>query len=160
MFDHATHREEWYAALELLGHRYYTEWRSLNMLSLCEHLIVTGAWWDIVDEVATRRVGFLLMHNRKKLTPAIRTWMVNTHLWRRRTAIICQLKHKSQTDLKLLTDAIDANIDDKDFFIRKGIGWALREYSKTNPVWVRDFVESRDNVISNLSRREGLKHIE
>jgi 3-methyladenine DNA glycosylase AlkD len=78
-------------------------------------------------------------------------------LWRRRSGIIVQIGAKASTDITLLTDAIVANLADLDFFIRKAIGWALREYAKTDPTWVRSFVDTHD--LSPLSRREATKHL-
>jgi 3-methyladenine DNA glycosylase AlkD len=88
---------------------------------------------------------------------------VDPHLWVRRTAILAQLKHREATDLDLLTDVIDANLEGSlhgsDFFIRKAVGWALRQHARTDPDWVRAFVDSRGTRLSGLSRREALKHL-
>jgi 3-methyladenine DNA glycosylase AlkD len=89
----------------------------------------------------------------------MRAWAVAPDLWQRRTAIICQIGSKSATDRRLLTHAIDRNADDQDFFIRKAIGWALREHAKIDPEWVREFVTRRDGALSGLSKREALKNI-
>ena len=88
----------------------------------------------------------------------MRVWAVDRDLWKRRTSIICQIGSKSATDRTLLTYAIDRNADDRDFFIRKAIGWALREHAKVDPGWVRAFVASRDGALSGLSKREALKN--
>ncbi len=93
-----------------------------------------------------------------ELTPVLRDWAVATDRWLRRTSIICQLGAKERTDLALLTEAIEANVDDRDFFLRKGIGWALRQYARTDPAWVRTFVDAHPDL-SALSRREALKHL-
>ena len=79
--------------------------------------------------------------------------------WRRRSSIICQLSFKAATDLGLLYACIDANLDDQDFFIRKAIGWALRQYARTDPAEVGRFVSARGDRLSPLSRREALKNI-
>jgi 3-methyladenine DNA glycosylase AlkD len=96
-------------------------------------MITTGAWWDYVDEVAARRVGPLLAARPEVIRPAILRWCCDGNLWRRRSSIICQLSFKAATDLDLLYACIDANLDDQDFFIRKAIGWALRQYARTDP---------------------------
>lgn len=89
-----------------------------------------------------------------------RTWASDPDFWIRRAAITSQLKAKTSTDQGLLATALDANLADKEFFIRKAIGWTLREYAKTNPQWVRSYVETRQARLSPLSRREAMKHLE
>ena len=79
-------------------------------------------------------------------------------LWKRRVSIICQLDHRADTDLDFLRDAIEANLAEKDFFIRKAIGWALREYAKHDMPWIVAYVASLGTRLSPLSRREALKH--
>ncbi len=153
----ATHREERYIALDLVGDRRYTRWQAPDLLPLYEEFIVTGAWWDFVDEIATRRVNDLLADHRAELTPRLRAWATDPDRWKRRTSVLCQLHHKSDTDLDLLAHAIDANAADPDFFLRKAIGWALRQHARTDPDWVRGFVAARE--LSPLSRREALKHL-
>ena len=91
------------------------------------------------------------------LTPTVRAWATDEDRWRRRTAVICQIGAKEGTDTALLAAAIEANAADRDFFLRKGIGWALRQHARTDPQWVRDFVAGHD--LSPLSRREALKHL-
>jgi 3-methyladenine DNA glycosylase AlkD len=154
----ATHREERYLAIALTGDRRYAAWQTPALLPLYEELIVTGAWWDYVDEVASRRVGPLLRASPEELTPVMHSWATDPDLWKRRTAIICQLTFKEATDTKLLSTAIEANLDDRDFFIRKGIGWALRQFARTEPAWVRAFVDATPGL-SPLSVREAVKHL-
>ncbi|CRK56289.1 DNA alkylation repair enzyme [Alloactinosynnema sp. L-07] len=158
LWREATHREQRYVALDLAGHKPYQRWQDVDLLPLYEEFIVTGAWWDYVDEVASRRVGPLLRQDPDTIAPRLRTWAKDDDRWKRRTSIICQLAAKQATDTDLLTDTIEANIDDPDFFLRKGIGWALREYAKTEPGWVRHFVDTHPGL-SPLSRREALKHL-
>lgn len=155
----ASYREERYAAIELTGYRAYAAYQDPDVMPLYEELIVTGAWWDYVDEVATRRVGPLLLAHREPMTRLMRLWSHDPDLWKRRTAVICQSASKAATDPALLADCIDATIGDRDFFIRKGIGWALREYGKVDPAWVRAFVEERGERLSPLSQREALKYV-
>ncbi len=88
----------------------------------------------------------------------LRGWATDPDRWLRRTAVICQLSARAGTDLDLLTDAIEANVDDPDFFLRKGIGWALRQYARDDPEWVRTFVANHPEL-SPLSRREALRVI-
>ncbi|MDP3892453.1 DNA alkylation repair protein, partial [Nocardioides sp.] len=131
LWDHVAHREEWYAALHLAGHRHYRAFQQPRTLELYRHLVVTGAWWDVVDWVASRRVGPILRTHPTEVAPLLRAWSVADDLWLRRTAIISQLGSGADTDTDLLVDVIDANLDGSDrrspaespygreFFIRK-----------------------------------------
>ncbi len=151
----AVYREERYVALSLSGNKRF---QSVDLLPWFDEMIVTGAWWDYVDEIASKRVGPLLRSAPEVVRPLVLKWSVDPDRWRRRTSVICQLGFKAATDDELLAACIDANADDPDFFLRKGIGWALREYAKTEPGWVRAFVRARPGL-SPLSRREALKHL-
>jgi 3-methyladenine DNA glycosylase AlkD len=159
LWDEATHREEWYAAIALARHRRARGWLDPASLDLWRHLAVTGAWWDVVDEVASHLVGDVLAAHRAEATPTVRAWAIDENLWLRRTAVICQLNHKAATDLDLLRDAIEANVDDPSFWLRKAIGWALRQHARTDPDWVRAEVDRLGDRLSGLSRREALKHL-
>ncbi len=159
LWDAATYREERYVAIELTGDRRARDWQDPGTLAVYEHLIVTGAWWDYVDDLAIRRVGPILRAHPAETTPLLRAWAHDEDRWRRRTAVLCQVGAKGATDTDLLAYAITANLDNRDFFLRKGIGWALREHAKTDPDWVRDFVATHIERLSPLSRREALKHI-
>lgn len=158
LWREAGYREERYLAIDLTGHRAYRTWQTPELLPLYEEMIVTGAWWDYVDEIANRRVGPLLRDFRAELTPVMHAWAADEDLWKRRTSIICQLSFKEATDTALLTAAIEANLGDRDFFIRKGIGWALRQFARTEPGWVRAFVDDHPGL-SPLSVREAVKHL-
>jgi 3-methyladenine DNA glycosylase AlkD len=159
LWTEATHREERYAALALAGHRRYRAHQDADLLPFYAELVCTGAWWDLVDDIATHLVGPILLSHPAEATPVVRTWATDADRWLRRTAVICQLGAKDRTDVDLLATAIDANIDDRDFFLRKAIGWALRQYARTDPDWVRAFVSARAARLSALSRREALKHL-
>jgi 3-methyladenine DNA glycosylase AlkD len=154
----AEYREERYLAMDLTGQARYAAWQTPDLLEMYEELIVTGAWWDYVDELASRRVGPLLRAHRATVDPVLRQWATDPDLWRRRTSIICQLGSKEDTDTGLLTYCVEANIGDRDFFIRKGIGWALRQFARTEPAWVRTFVDTHP-ALSPLSRKEATKHL-
>jgi 3-methyladenine DNA glycosylase AlkD len=159
LWDEAHYREERYAALELLGDRRYKQYRILDALPLYQHLIVSGAWWDLVDGLATHLVRDLLAAHPDEMRAVLKRWSSGEDLWLRRTSIICQVSLRSATDTALLTACIAPNLSDKDFFIRKAIGWALREYAKANPDWVRTYVEQHTSELSTLSKREALKHL-
>jgi 3-methyladenine DNA glycosylase AlkD len=158
LFDEAVFREERYAGLAVAGGSFSARYQDGPSLPLYEHLVVEGAWWDIVDDVS-HRVGDVLRADRKPTTACVLRWSRADDLWLRRCSIICQLGHHLQTDQDLLTQVIDANLEDRRFFVRKAIGWALRDYARTDPTWVLDFVASREDRMSPLSRREALKHV-
>ncbi|RRO17472.1 DNA alkylation repair protein [Saccharopolyspora rhizosphaerae] len=151
----ATHREERYVALSVTGHRAQRKLQDPGMLELYEEFVVTGAWWDFVDETASRRIGPLLLSHPDVVRPLLLRWAGDEDRWRRRTSIIAQLRAKDRTDVALLRRAVVTNLTDQDFFLRKAIGWALREHAKTDPDWVRDFVAQHE--LSPLSRREALR---
>jgi 3-methyladenine DNA glycosylase AlkD len=159
LWDGATHREERYAAIALTDHRAYRAWQDPHALPLYEHLVTTGAWWDLVDPVASERVGPILLRDPERVAPVVRGWASSDDLWLRRAAIISQLKARERTDTSLLRACVEVNLDDPSFWIRKAIGWALRQYARTDPTWVRAEVERWGQRISGLSRREALRHL-
>ncbi|WP_328528969.1 DNA alkylation repair protein [Nocardioides sp. NBC_00368] len=163
LWDEATHREERYAALALFRWRTHREAAAHpDRLALYHHLAITGAWWDLVDEIAQHLVGPVLLAHRDRVTPVIAEWAADSDIWVRRTAILSQARHKAETDPVLLDRVLNLNLEDslhgKVFWIRKAVGWALREYAKTDPVWVRSWVDDHDDRLSGLARREALKH--
>ncbi len=155
----ARFREERYAAVSLTGHPLYERHQTLKSLPLYEELIVTGAWWDLVDGIASDRLGRLVRVFPAKMKPRMLRWSTDGDLWKRRSAILCQLGFKGDTDLDLLYGCILPNLADKEFFIRKAIGWALRQHAWTDPEEVRRFVREHEAGMSPLSRREALKNI-
>ncbi len=159
LWDEATHREERYAATALTGHRAYRAWQDPETVPLYRHLVVTGAWWDHVDEVASNRIGPILLSHNEIMTPVVREWATDEDLWIRRTSIISQLTFKEQTDRVLLLETIEPNLADTSFWLRKAIGWALRQFARTDPDWVWATVEGYGDRLSGLSRREALKHL-
>jgi len=159
LFHEATYREEWYAALALLHHRSYRDHRTPASLPLYEELIIGGAWWDIVDEVATGALRDLVVAQPDEMAVAMREWAVSPNLWKRRSSIICQVGCRRSIDLRLLYDCIQPNHADRDFFIRKAIGWALRDYAWVDPDEVVRYVALNEARLSGLSRREALKNV-
>lgn len=151
----AEYREERYAAQALMALRPLRG--RLDMLDVHEEMVRTGAWWDHVDEVAHRLADLLDAHPAE-LAVELRVWADDADFWIRRVAIISQLQRKGATDRALLADTIEPNIADPEFFIRKAIGWALRDLARTDPEWVRGFVDAHP-ALSPLSRREALKHL-
>ena len=154
----ARYREERYAAMFLLGMKRHRECITPAIMPMLEEMIVTGAWWDYVDEIA-RVVGDLLRRYPKQIRPVMRRWSTDSNLWKRRVSIICQLAFKKDTDLELLYANIQPNLGDRDFFVRKAIGWALRQYAWTDPDEVARYVRGHEAQLSGLSRREALKNI-
>ena len=154
----ARRREERYVAIGLLGWRAYRPHRTLDTLPLLEEMIVDGAWWDLVDPLATHRLRELLVNHPKPMSRAMRAWSRDANLWKRRSAILCQVGRKRETDLVLLFDCIEPNLADKDFFIRKAIGWALRDYAWHDLDTVERWVTANESRLSGLSRREALKN--
>jgi 3-methyladenine DNA glycosylase AlkD len=159
LWDQASYREERYAALELVAYKRYAPFRTLAALQLYEYLITSGAWWDLVDGLATHEVGELLRRCPAEMRPRLLGWSRHTDLWLRRTSIICQVGFKAATDQALLYACIEPNLGEREFFLRKAIGWALREYAKANPEAVRQYVAEHADRLSGLSRREALKHL-
>ncbi|MFT3697823.1 MAG: DNA alkylation repair protein [Kofleriaceae bacterium] len=154
----ATFREERYAAMRLSGHKRADAFQTLDALPMYEEMITTGAWWDYVDELASNRVGPLLAKFPGPMKKTMRTWSKSDDMWKARTSIICQLGFKADTDLKLLYDCIEPSIASKEFFLRKAIGWALRQHARVAPTDVKRYVLAHPEL-SGLSKREALKHL-
>jgi 3-methyladenine DNA glycosylase AlkD len=156
LWDDAAFREERYAATQLAGAPAVRSLRQPQLIHFYADLIVSGAWWDHVDELS-HRVGELLRDHPTQIRPVVARWQRSPDRWLRRASIICQLGARQRTDLDLLATAIEANAEDRDFFVRKAIGWALRDYARTDPDWVRGFVARHE--LSPLSVREAVKHL-
>lgn len=168
LWDGATHREERYAALALARHRTSRPFRTTAMLSVTHHFVVTGAWWDLVDETATHLLRDDLLRDRAGVEPTVRAWSVDPDLWLRRAAIICQVGVLDRVDLDLLAAVVVPNLEHagtagpdgkQDFFIRKGIGWALRDAARRHPGWVAAFVGEHREHMAGLTVREATKHL-
>jgi 3-methyladenine DNA glycosylase AlkD len=152
-------REERYTAIALTGVRYAHTYQTPEAMPLYEMMIVSGAWWDVVDELATNRVGPILRAHPKVLEPMMRLWSKGDDMWKRRTSIICQVRSRDKTNVELLYACIEPSIASKEFFLRKAIGWALREYAKSSPRDVAAYVKKNASRLSGLSKREALKHV-
>ena len=122
-----------------------------------EYLIVTKSWWDTVDAIAGHTVGTHFRRFPELREKYLPRWRVSKNIWLRRTAILFQLNYKKETDFELLCDIICENLDSKEFFINKAIGWVLRQYARVNPNAVSKFVKS--TPLHPLSRREAMKHL-
>ena len=155
----AKFREERYVAIALTGHKLAKPFQTSAAMPLYEEIIVTGAWWDYVDDVASHRVGPILRDYPEAMKRKMLAWSKSSNLWKRRTSIICQLGFKQHTDLDLLYACIDPSMDSKEFFLRKAIGWALRQYAWTDPTEVKRYARRNRARLSGLSYREALKNI-
>ena len=156
----ARFREERYAALYLAGDKRWRPFQTLSAMKMYEEMIVTGAWWDYVDDIASHRVGHLLRDYPAPMRRKMLSWSKSGNLWKRRTAIICQLGFKAETDLELLYACIDPSLGSREFFLQKAIGWALRQYAWTDATEIKRYVRLNRARLSNLSRREALRNID
>lgn len=154
-WDHL-YRELQYSAMDIMRKR-KKELSFIEDLPFLLNLVKTKSWWDTVDFLASFHIGFILSNNPAIKSHYILDWISDKDMWIRRTAILCQLKMKEQTDFEILSDCILLTAHEKDFFIRKASGWALREYSKTDAPAVLAFVEANKAVLSGLTVREALK---
>ena len=159
IWRNARFREEWYAAVTLCEWKRAREFQTPETLSLYEEMIVGSAWWDVVDALASHCVGELLRRYPKPIRRQMLAWSRSGNMWKRRTSIICQLGFKRNTDLDLLYACIRPSLGSKEFFLRKAIGWALRQYAWTDPGEVQRYVRDHEGKLSPLSRREALKNV-
>lgn len=153
---HLPQRELQYVMMEILGRM--AKKAKEPRIELYEFLIENKSWWDTVDYIASNLVGVHFKLYPELTKPYTEKWMDSGNMWLQRTAILFQLKYKKDTDTVLITDYIYRLQGSKEFFINKAIGWILREYSKTNPDWVVQFVQN--NQLANLSKREALKWLD
>lgn len=153
---HGTHREEMYQALRVAEH--VKPFRNIDSWHIYEQLVHEATWWDTLDWIAGTLVGLLVVKHRA-LESRLIAWRTDAHLWTRRASLLAHLKHKHKTNVPLMAETILLLANETDFFIRKAIGWILREYSKTDAVWVTRFVSENEAILSNLSKREAMKVI-
>lgn len=152
------HREEKYAAITFA--RQNDAFISADSLPLYERLVRDGAWWDLVDDLAVHLVGRAQLKERTLVRPVIDRWIDDQDMWIRRTALLSQNRHKQKTIQRQLFRHCLRRSAEKEFFIRKAIGWALRDYSYTAPEAVRDFLLANRERLAPLSFREGAKQLE
>ena len=128
------------------------------LLGLLEELITTKSWWDTVDSLAGHAVGPLVAAHPELVTEMDR-WVVSDNLWLTRSALLHQLGYSNTTDSARLFRYCETRAADREFFIRKAIGWALRQYARTDPAGVSAFVSTHSTELSGLSKREALRHL-
>ncbi|HMT41763.1 MAG TPA: DNA alkylation repair protein [Sphingorhabdus sp.] len=155
----AHYREEYYAAIELAGMRYARPFQRMDALPMYREMIESGGWWDIIDAIAPHRLWDILEAERDAMRETMLLWAKDDNMWVRRSAILCQLHAKAKMDLELLYACFEPSITSKEFFLRKAIGWVLRQYARTDPDEVRRYVTTNEERLSPLSKREALKHL-
>jgi 3-methyladenine DNA glycosylase AlkD len=126
-------------------------------IQLIEKLITTNSWWDTVDTIAKNILGEYLLEYPLETENVIERFSNSDNMWLNRSAILFQLGYKQKTNFELLQSECEKHKNSNEFFIQKAIGWALREYTKTNPEMVRNYVANTN--LKKLSQKEALKHI-
>ena len=149
------HREMHYFGLETLQKTLKKQ--PPECIDFLEELILTRSWWDTVDWI-NKLVGLHFRQYPQLIPPTIERWMASENIWLQRVCMIFQLTYKDKTDAALLFKNITRLAGSKEFFLQKGAGWALRQYAKTNPEAVLEFVEK--TRLAPLTRREALKNIQ
>jgi 3-methyladenine DNA glycosylase AlkD len=148
-------RELQYAAMEIASRKVFL--KHPERIMLIEWMITHESWWDTVDFIASNMAGVWFKQHPEQILPVTGKWMASGNIWLQRACLLFQLKYRHLTDFALLSSFIEQLASEKEFFIRKAIGWALREYSKSEPAVVMQFVET--HTLSPLSQREALKII-
>jgi 3-methyladenine DNA glycosylase AlkD len=148
-------REYQYAAQELMV--YHKKLWTGKTIKLIEYSIVHKSWWDTVDYLNSYGSGMYFQKFPESKEVITSGWNMSGNIWLNRSSLLFQLKYKTDTDTELLGRYIKNLSSSKEFFIQKAIGWVLREYSKTNAAWVRDFI--RNNKLAALSVKEGSKYL-
>lgn len=148
-------RELHYVAQELA--KKYIKHHEIEDLKLYEYMVIHKSWWDTVDFIASNLIGSYFRTYPEQRKTYIEKWLNSENIWLQRSAILFQLKYKNELDTELLVYIIRPLLESEEFFINKAIGWILREYSKTNPVWVKAYVSRTE--LSNLSKKEALRLI-
>ena len=149
------YREYQYTAIELL--KRYEKKYIREDIDHIETLITTKSWWDSVDGLAAWVCGAYFKLYPDQIKPVTTKWMESGNFWLQRSCLLFQLKYKNETNTEFLESVISQIYDLKEFFIQKAIGWILREYSKTNPDWVREFTGRQK--LSALSYKEATKYL-
>lgn len=148
-------REYHYFAIELFGF-YKKAWLPSSVKAI-EHCLLSKSWWDSVDHIASEWLGPFFIRYPELKYMIISKWNHSGNLWLQRSSIMFQKTYKENTDAPLLSNCIRNCMDSKEFFIQKAIGWALREYAKTDPEWVLKFVKKQP--LAPLSKREAIRNL-
>lgn len=150
-------REEKYLAINYA--ETFKDYIVPQAIPLYECLVREGGWWDFVDPIASLLVGKVLLENEKRIRPVIETYLLDEDFWIKRVALLAHLGHKKATNSSCLFRYCSSLAGEKEFFIRKAIGWILREYSKSEPEKVVRYLQANKESLSPLSYREGAKHL-
>ena len=151
------HREEKYLAIDYA--KAFPGMITPTELPLYRRMVVEGAWWDFVDDIAVHLVGHTVLNDPEAAWPVVDPWIDDPEMWLRRTAILSQNRSRGLTDSHRLFDFCLRRAHEREFFIRKAIGWALREYARTDPDAVRRFLVDHRAELAPLSVREASKHL-
>lgn len=156
VLTHENHREFHYVALDLLrqNRREIEIWEVPKLNMVLEH----NSWWESIDPLFDVYFS-LFQRDRVEMIKYFDEFSQSNNIWKKRCAICFQLKASAETDTELLSKYILENTNTKEFFVDKAIGWALREFGKTDPNWVVNFVETHNQQLSTLSKRESLRII-
>ena len=133
----------------------YSEQGEEDDIELFEFMVLHNAWWDTVDFIATKLMGAYFKSYPDNIEPYVRKWISSKNRWLQRSTLLFQLMYKENLDTKILTFTINGLLGSNEFFINKAIGWILRQYSRTDPQWVIDFVGK--TPLSTLSSKEALR---
>jgi len=150
------HRELQYCGIEILIKELKKNYKKED-IQLIEKLIITNSWWDSVDTIAKYILGHYLLEHPLETENVIERFSNSNNMWLNRSAILFQLDYKQKTNFDLLKSECEKHKNSNEFFIQKAIGWALREYAKTNPEVVKNYVIHTN--LKNLSQKEALKNI-
>lgn len=124
-------------------------------IELYEFMVMHKSWWDTVDFISNKLIGAYFKKYPIQKDKYVQKWLKTDHIWLQRSALLFQLKYKEELDTELLSFTIDSLLHSNEFFINKAIGWVLREYSRTNPMWVEQFVNT--TALNALSKKEALR---
>lgn len=149
------HREFQYLVVDyLVSMQKFLKYEDIDLI---ERFVRTKQWWDTIDGL-DRVIGNIAFID-KRVNDLMLKWSKDEDLWVRRISIDHQLLRKEKTDTDLLEKILTNNFGSSEFFINKAIGWILRDYSKTNPQWVKEFIDKYEDKMSTLSIREASKYL-
>ncbi|MCF6313853.1 MAG: DNA alkylation repair protein [Verrucomicrobiales bacterium] len=152
------HREDMYQALEVA--EYFKTFRTTDAWKMHCDLVHSAPHWDTLDWVAGKLISELVLLDRARFDPQLILWSKDSNRWVRRASLLAHLHHKEKTNRDLLGDTIRLLMPEKEPFIRKAIGWVLRDFANTDPLWVIEFARHHEENLSALSRREALKRLD
>ncbi|MFY7901021.1 MAG: DNA alkylation repair protein [Chitinophagaceae bacterium] len=148
-------REFQYVAIEILA--FHKKMWNKEIIELLEFCITSKSWWDSVDHIIIECLGYYFKQYQEEINNTAFKWNQSSNIWLQRCSILFQKSYKQQTDTTILSKYILHHANSKEFFVQKAIGWALREYARTNEIWVKTFVAN--HLLPALSKREAMKHL-